>query len=94
MTHRIMRMVLLCVLGVLVATTSSWAQTGQNFGEIVGKVVDQQGGVLPGVLVTLSGPSIMGAPTATTNEHGLYRFGRTRRLRRDVRDLPVRPAGS
>ena len=31
------------------------AQTGQIFGEIVGKVADDVGGVLPGVTVTLSG---------------------------------------
>ena len=50
------------------------AQTGQMFGELVGKVSDDQGGVLPGVTVTLSGPAVMGSPTAITNENGLYRF--------------------
>src|SRR5207247_11082299 len=50
------------------------AQTGQMFGELVGKVTDDQGGVLPGVAVTLSGPSVMGTPTSVTNAQGLYRF--------------------
>src|SRR5581483_1182005 len=50
------------------------AQTGQMFGELVGKVTDDQGGVLPGVTVTLSGPAAMGTPTSTTNAQGLYRF--------------------
>jgi hypothetical protein len=50
------------------------AQTGQMFGEIVGKVTDAQGGVLPGVTVTLSGPAAMGTPTATASEQGQYRF--------------------
>jgi hypothetical protein len=50
------------------------AQTGQMFGELVGKVTDDQGGVLPGVTVTLSGPAVMGTQAATTNERGLYRF--------------------
>jgi hypothetical protein len=50
------------------------AQTGQNFGELVGKVTDDQGGVLPGVTVTLSGPAVMGAPTAISSAQGLYRF--------------------
>jgi hypothetical protein len=50
------------------------AQTGQMFGELVGKVTDDQGGVLPGVRVTLTGPAAMGTPTATTNASGLYRF--------------------
>ena len=50
------------------------AQTGQMFGELVGKVTDDQGGVLPGVTVTLSGPAAMGTPTTTTNAQGVYRF--------------------
>src|SRR4026209_27223 len=50
------------------------AQTGQMFGELVGKVTDDQGGVLPGVTVTLSGPAAMGSPTGVTNEQGRYRF--------------------
>jgi hypothetical protein len=50
------------------------AQTGQMFGELVGKVTDDQGGVLPGVTVTLTGPAVMGTPTATTNAQGIYRF--------------------
>src|SRR2546423_2619050 len=50
------------------------AQTGQMFGELVGKVTDDQGGVLPGVTVTLSGPAAMGTPTAVSNEQGRYRF--------------------
>ena len=50
------------------------AQTGQMFGELVGKVTDDQGGVLPGVTVTLSGPSAMGTPTSVSNAQGLYRF--------------------
>ena len=39
------------------------AQTGQMFGELVGKVTDDQGGVLPGVTVTLTGRAAMGTPT-------------------------------
>src|SRR5688572_6793878 len=50
------------------------AQTGQIFGEIVGKVADDVGGVLPGVTVTVSGPAIMGVRSAVTNEDGQYRF--------------------
>src|SRR3954467_2235783 len=50
------------------------AQTGQTFGELVGKVTDDQGGVLPGVTVTLSGPAVMGTPTAVSAANGLYRF--------------------
>jgi hypothetical protein len=50
------------------------AQTGQMYGELVGKVTDAQGGVLPGVTVTLSGPAVMGTQTAVTNASGIYRF--------------------
>src|SRR5437667_4709278 len=50
------------------------AQTGQTFGELVGKVTDDQGGVLPGVTVTLTGPAVMGSPTAVTGATGQYRF--------------------
>ncbi|HEV3059478.1 MAG TPA: TonB-dependent receptor [Vicinamibacterales bacterium] len=54
--------------------TPAAAQTGQMFGELVGRVVDDQGGALPGVNVTLSGPAVMGTPTATTSATGQYRF--------------------
>lgn len=50
------------------------AQTGQMFGELVGKVTDDQGGALPGVTVTLAGPAVMGSPTVTTGANGQYRF--------------------
>ena len=50
------------------------AQTGQTFGELVGKVTDDQGGALPGVTVTLRGPAVMGAPTAVSGASGIYRF--------------------
>src|SRR5438093_6574405 len=50
------------------------AQTGQLFGEMVGKVTDEQGAILPGVTVTLSGPAVMGGQISTTNERGQYRF--------------------
>ncbi len=61
---------IVCAFGLAPAA----AQTGQMFGELVGKVTDDQGGALPGVTVTLSGPAVMGTPTATTNATGQYRF--------------------
>jgi carboxypeptidase family protein len=54
--------------------SSVCAQTGQMFGELVGKAADSQGGVLPGVTVTLSGPALMGEQSVVTNDHGQYRF--------------------
>jgi len=66
----------IAVLAMLMALGSSraTAQTGQMFGELVGRVVDDQGGALPGVNVTLSGPAAMGTPTAVTGANGQYRF--------------------
>ena len=50
------------LLGVLTLCISSGlasAQTGQNFGELVGKAMDDQGAVLPGVTVILTGLALM-----------------------------------
>jgi carboxypeptidase family protein len=71
------RMFLVVVVAVGVtcaAIPAAVAQTGQMFGELVGKATDDQGGVLPGVSVTLSGPALMGEQTVVTNEFGQYRF--------------------
>ena len=35
--------------------------------------MDNTRAVLPGVMVTVSGPAAMGTPTSTTNENGIYR---------------------
>src|SRR5215471_10169026 len=48
-----------------------FAQFGQSTGAIIGKVVDEQGGVLPGVSVIVKGP---GAPvTVYTDARGEFR---------------------
>jgi hypothetical protein len=73
-TRTLIRGVAMLALLVACGLRPAAAQTGQTFGELVGKVTDDQGGVLPGVTVSLSGPAVMGVQTATTNEHGLYRF--------------------
>jgi hypothetical protein len=77
LSRRLIKVPSLLVLVALVATlrpTIAAAQTGQMFGELVGKVTDDQGAVLPGVTVSLTGSAVMGTQTAITNEHGLYRF--------------------
>ena len=63
------------------------AQTGQMFGELVGKVTDDQGGVLPGVTVTLSGPAAMGTPTAVDRRQRTLSLpgGQLRHLHAEVR---------
>jgi hypothetical protein len=52
---------------------SPHAQTTDRSG-IEGKVVDQSGGVLPGVTVTLSSPVLPGGRTTVTDDNGHYRF--------------------
>ena len=64
---------LLAALAIVLSATSAWAQTT---GEIFGKVTDESGAVLPGVAVTLTGPSLLQPQTATTSETGSFQFPR------------------
>jgi hypothetical protein len=55
----------------------AYAQGGgaSTTGTIQGRVTDAQGGVLPGVSVTISSPSLIGGTqTQVTNDQGNYRF--------------------
>jgi Carboxypeptidase regulatory-like domain len=64
--------VALAMAAMFVLAMPALAQFGQATGNLFGKVVDEQGGLLPGVTVTLKGP---GAPqTETTNARGMFRF--------------------
>jgi hypothetical protein len=60
------------LLAALFGATPAFAQ--RTTGEIIGKVVDESGGVLPGVTITLRGAGVAGAPTVVTSETGAYRF--------------------
>ena len=61
------------VLATLVAGPSR-AQTTDRSG-IEGRVVDQSGGVLPGVTISIESPALLGgARVAVTDEEGRYRF--------------------
>jgi hypothetical protein len=63
----------LCAIALTCGT--AFAQTVSNTaGAINGTVTDSTKGVLPGVAVTLSGSSVMGAPSTTTGENGSFRF--------------------
>src|SRR5947209_13680279 len=46
----------------------------QTTGQIVGTVIDAQGGVLPGVTVTATSPQLQGARTSVTDSGGQFRF--------------------
>jgi hypothetical protein len=61
---------------LLLSSTGAFAQGGgaSSTGSISGQVVDDSGGVLPGVTVTATSPAQMGTLTAVTNEEGMYRF--------------------
>jgi hypothetical protein len=72
--NRVLRAIGVLALLLSVGVVSAAAQTGQLFGEIVGRVTDEQGAILPGVTVTLSGPAVMGVQISTTNDRGQYRF--------------------
>jgi hypothetical protein len=65
---------LLAALAILLSASSAWAQS--QTGEIFGKVTDESGAVLPGVIVTLTGPSLLQPQTATTTETGSFQFPR------------------
>ena len=67
----------LAALLLLVVASASpvFAQGGAgSTGTIQGEVTDESGGVLPGVTVTVSGASMIGVRTDTTNAQGIYRF--------------------
>jgi hypothetical protein len=50
------------------------AAAQRTTGQIIGKVADESGSVLPGVTVTLRGAAVAGAPTVVTSDTGVYRF--------------------
>jgi hypothetical protein len=55
---------------------AAWAAPAhaQAIGSIFGKVTDASGGVLPGVTVTVTGPSLQAPLVATTSANGTYQF--------------------
>ncbi|MGH9384969.1 MAG: TonB-dependent receptor [Vicinamibacterales bacterium] len=63
---------LVCLSILSLVTASAFAQ--RTTGEIIGKVIDDSGGILPGVTVTLRGAGVAGTPTTVTSETGVYRF--------------------
>ena len=69
------------VVALLLAVGIAPAFAQRTTGEISGKVVDESGGTLPGVTVTLRGEAMPNAQPVITSETGIYRF-------------PVLPAGS
>jgi len=63
-----------CAVVLLSFGLATSAAAQRTTGEIIGKIVDESGSVLPGVTVTLRGAGVAGAPTVVTSETGTYRF--------------------
>src|SRR5687767_15689732 len=60
---------------VFMAALPAWAAAQAITGTITGRVLDTSSGVLPGVEVSITSPSMIGgARTAITDEQGVYRF--------------------
>src|SRR5262249_13367176 len=55
---------------------SSLASAQQQTGDIIGKVTDSSGAVLPGVTVTLNAPHLLQPMVAVTSDTGTYQFPR------------------
>ena len=71
-----MRFKVIVLALVAMFATSALASAQSQTGEIFGKVTDASGGVLPGVTVTLTGPSLLQPQTAVTGTTGSYQFPR------------------
>ena len=65
---------MLTALALVTAASPAWAQS--QTGDIFGKVTDTSGAVLPGVTVTVSGPSLLQPQVATTSDTGSFQFPR------------------
>ena len=64
----------LVVLAVVALASPAFAQGGgaSSTGSISGEIKDAQGGVLPGVTVTVSSPNLQGSRTEVTDGDGKY----------------------
>src|SRR5579872_4837719 len=65
---------LVAALSLAIGAATAWAQAPT--GEIFGKVTDTSGAVLPGVTVTLTGPSLLQPLVATSSGDGSFQFPR------------------
>ena len=69
-------LILLILLVTVTTLRLPWIAVAQGLtGALIGTVKDAQGGVLPGAVVRVSSPALIGGPaTLTTNEKGQLRF--------------------
>jgi hypothetical protein len=64
----------IATLAILLASTGAFAQGGTSTATLSGKIVDQSGGRLPGVNVTVTNAATNQSRSVISNEEGLYRF--------------------
>ena len=64
----------LILVAGLAAPTPSFAQGGTSTATLSGRIVDDTGGMLPGVTVTVTHAGTNRSRVVVTNEEGLYRF--------------------
>jgi hypothetical protein len=69
-----MPLVRVVVITLLTLAAARAVDAQRTTGAIIGTVVDSSGAVLPGVAVTLEGPTVFGKPTALTSAAGVFRF--------------------
>src|SRR5258705_10818571 len=69
---RLMCLASIVVMSALVDASPALAQSVN--GSLRGYVKDEQGGALPGVTVTASGPALLAPVIAVTESAGLYRL--------------------
>ena len=68
------KFILMVMTIAVILAFGSMADAQLRTGVIAGKAVDEQGGVMPGVTVTLTGEKVIGQQVAITGEDGSYRF--------------------
>jgi hypothetical protein len=70
----VMRVLRRCVLSGALLLALAAVGSAQTTGGIVGRVTDEQGGVLPGVTVEAKSPALQGSRVAATDAAGGYRL--------------------
>jgi len=69
-----MRVFRVMVIATVLTVMMTGAASAQATGSIFGKVTDASGGVLPGVTVTVSGPTLQAPLVGVTQDSGAYQF--------------------
>ena len=64
----------LALAAALLLAAGSPAAAQEQTGSIEGRVIDSEGGALPGVTVEATGPQLAGAAVTTTDDRGAFRY--------------------